>query len=51
METLADYIDQVLNAPDDRELQDRIRADVREICQTFPIYRNVLARHEGMLAV
>ena len=51
METLADYIDQVLSTPDDHALQDRIRAAVREICMTFPIYRNVLARHEGMLAV
>jgi hypothetical protein len=51
MERLAGYVDEVLHALDDHVLQNRVRSEILENCQTFPIYRNVLARHERMLAV
>ncbi|NQT53800.1 serine hydroxymethyltransferase, partial [bacterium] len=42
MVQIADWIDQVLRHRDDATLRQRIRADVAELCDAFPIYHNGL---------
>jgi glycine hydroxymethyltransferase len=51
MDVLADCIDRVLRAPDSEETCSEAHARVLDLCKTFPIYRNVVARHEQMMAV
>jgi glycine hydroxymethyltransferase len=38
MERIGAWIAEVLAAPDDRERQARVRADVRTLCHEFPLY-------------
>ena len=51
MGVLAECIHKVLSAPDDADVQAAVHARVAEFCKTFPIYRNVVARHQQMMAV
>ncbi|HUW55498.1 MAG TPA: serine hydroxymethyltransferase [Planctomycetota bacterium] len=51
MTLLAQCIHKVLSAPDDADVQSAVMAQVGELCKTFPIYRNVVARHQQMMAV
>jgi glycine hydroxymethyltransferase len=51
MDVLADCIHRSLSAGDDADTQMQVHAKVLEMCKTFPIYKNVVARHEQMMAV
>jgi len=41
MEQIAELIDRVLLAPEDRDVIDAVRADVKSLADTFPLYRSV----------
>lgn len=41
MVRIADWIDQVLRNPDERELRQRVRAEVEELCLRFPVYNGL----------
>ena len=51
MEELADCIHRVLSAVDSSAVQTEVRSRVSALCKTFPIYKNVVARHQQMMAV
>jgi len=51
MDLLAEGIHRVLSAAGDRDVKTDVHAQVIELCKTFPIYKNVVARHEQMMAV
>ena len=51
MDVLAECIHKVLSAPDNVDVQMEVQARVLELCKTFPIYRDVVARHQQMMAV
>ncbi len=51
MDVLADCIHRSLSSGDDADAQMQVHARVLELCKTFPIYKNVVARHEQMMAV
>ncbi len=51
MDVLAECIHKILSAPDDLDVQSNVRAQVDDLCKTFPIYKNVVARHQQMMAV
>jgi len=38
METVGDFIAEVLRAPDDAQLQAEVRGKVRDLCERFPLY-------------
>jgi glycine hydroxymethyltransferase len=38
METIAGFIDQVISAPGDEAVAGRIRGEIRELCDRFPLY-------------
>jgi glycine hydroxymethyltransferase len=38
METIGDLIADVLSAPADAAVQQRVRADIRQLCERFPLY-------------
>ncbi len=38
METIGDFIAEVLRAPEDGAAHERVRAKVRELCERFPLY-------------
>ncbi len=41
MEFIAEMIDRVLRKPHDEQLQDRARAEVKELCRKFPFYSRI----------
>ncbi|RMH17668.1 MAG: serine hydroxymethyltransferase [Gemmatimonadetes bacterium] len=43
MERIADWIRGVLDAPHDEGLRARVRGEVRELCEAFPLYRDLVA--------
>lgn len=47
MRRVAAWIAQVLRDPSDEALHDKIRAQVCELCQSFPLHRSVHERVEG----
>jgi glycine hydroxymethyltransferase len=51
VDALAEWIHRVLAAPEDSDVQTKVRAEVTDMCKQFPIYRDVVARHEQMMAV
>ncbi|HUU42650.1 MAG TPA: serine hydroxymethyltransferase [Planctomycetota bacterium] len=51
MDLLAECIHRSLAAPDDADVRTDVHHRVLELCKTFPIYKNVVARHEQMMAV
>ena len=44
MRTVAKLIVRVLDAPEDAALHQRVRGEVRELCQKFPLYAKRLAQ-------
>jgi glycine hydroxymethyltransferase len=38
MRTIAGFIDRVITAPGDETVADRVRGEVRELCERFPLY-------------
>ncbi|MDH3255204.1 MAG: serine hydroxymethyltransferase, partial [Acidobacteriota bacterium] len=38
MDTIGTWIGSVLSAPDDLGLQERVRRDVRKLCEAFPLF-------------
>ncbi|MBB4638441.1 serine hydroxymethyltransferase [Longimicrobium terrae] len=38
METIAGFIDQVISAPGDEAVAGRVRGEIRELCDRFPLY-------------
>ena len=44
MKQIAGFISEVLAKPDDESLQQAMRAQVRELCERFPMYENRLVR-------
>jgi glycine hydroxymethyltransferase len=38
MRVIADFIDRVVTAPDDEQVAERVRGEVRELCDRFPLY-------------
>jgi glycine hydroxymethyltransferase len=43
MERIGDWITDILERPADGELRTRIRAEVRELCEAFPLYPDLLS--------
>jgi len=43
MRLVARWIDALLDSPDDENLRKKIRRDVRELCDQFPLYENLAA--------
>ena len=48
MRTIADWIAEVLNAPVDAGVTDRVRAQVRELCEAFPLYPQFRREHAAV---
>jgi glycine hydroxymethyltransferase len=44
MDVIADLIDRVLSAPDDRRVRKFVREQTLDLCDTFPIYSGLLRR-------
>jgi glycine hydroxymethyltransferase len=51
MDLLAEYIHKTLSKGEDLDVHAEVHGKVMEMCKTFPIYKNVVARHEQMMAV
>jgi glycine hydroxymethyltransferase len=48
MRQIGGWILQVLDAPDDRQLQDSINSSVKELCSAYPIYPDRLAAAQNL---